>query len=114
MSKKEFLRLISIISSMEVEKPLYRKDFFEIAKFAEDCGLVVNLTTNGFLVNEISKNYSKLSMFSQINISLDSISREGYTKIREYDGFENAMKLQNVLIFPPISLDYERRGRTKN
>lgn len=48
-------------------EPFLRKDVIRLAKFADDCGLNVTVTTNGLLLGKIPSD--ELSVFRQINIS---------------------------------------------
>ncbi len=54
-----------------------RRDFFSIAKYARKVGIVPNLTTNGYYVNEIIA--EKCRIFGQVNISINSLDEENFS-----------------------------------
>jgi radical SAM protein with 4Fe4S-binding SPASM domain len=54
-------------------EPLMRKDLFDLAAFARECGLRVALSTNGTLINsEIARKLKEIG-FAEVGVSLDGI-----------------------------------------
>jgi len=87
--------LIDTLADMEVfqiafggGEPFAREDFIEIARYAYDCGIVPNVTTNGVLVERSAD----LDVFGQINVSLDGPDEETYLRVRECKAFEKAVE----------------------
>ena len=68
--------------------------FFELAEYARDKGIVPNLTTNGFPLDE--KNARKCRVFGQINVSIDGTGDE-YRLARGVDGFAAADRALGLL-----------------
>jgi len=99
LSLERFKELMDILADMNVfqiafggGEPFCREDFLEIAKYAYDCGIVPNVTTNGIAIKT-----DKLDVFGQINVSLDGADRETYVKVRGCDNFDNAFKTIKML-----------------
>jgi len=67
---------------------------FELAAYARARGVVPNLTTNGFLVDE--HNARSCRVFGQINVSIDGL-KEQYRQCRGIDGFERADRALTLL-----------------
>lgn len=68
--------------------------FFELAEYARAKGIVPNLTTNGFHVNE--KTAVRCRVLGQINVSIDGVG-EGYRTARGIDGFNAADRALTLL-----------------
>ena len=74
---------------------LARDDFFELAEYAREIGLVPNLTMSGVLLTpEI---VPKLKTLGQVNISMDGIG-ERYALYRKVDHFAEADRAVDMLI----------------
>lgn len=73
---------------------LERDDFFEIAQYVREKGIIPNLTTNGFLINET--NIDKLKIFGQVNVSIDGLYSI-YEDIRGSNNFDKAFKALKLL-----------------
>jgi radical SAM protein with 4Fe4S-binding SPASM domain len=72
-----------------------RGDFLEIAHFTQECGLVPNVTTNGFYITpEVAQ---ECKIFGRINVSLDGVG-EIYQRVRGIDGFKIADKAIKLLV----------------
>jgi radical SAM protein with 4Fe4S-binding SPASM domain len=100
LTAKQMKGLIDILAEMNVfqiafggGEPFSRKDFIEIAKYAYDCGIIPNVTTNGVLI----KNIDELDIFGQINVSLDGADEETYFKVRGCKAFRQALEAVKTL-----------------
>src|SRR5208337_1705833 len=82
MSADEFRKAIDLLAAMGVfhmalggGEALERPDFFELASYVRDRGIVPNLTTNGLLMTrEIA---ARCRIFGQVNISVHSAESQG-------------------------------------
>lgn len=79
LSAEEFRKAVDLLAGMGVfhmamggGEALERPDFFELASYVRDRGIVPNLTTSGALVTR--ENAAKLRMFGQVNISIDGLA----------------------------------------
>jgi MoaA/NifB/PqqE/SkfB family radical SAM enzyme len=72
-------------------EPLLRKDLFQLASLARECGLRIALSTNGTLISsETAKEIGRLG-FAEVGISLDGI-RDNNDLLRGRQGaFEDAL-----------------------
>jgi len=68
--------------------------FFELADYARSRGIVPNLTTNGFRIDE--ENVCRCRVFGQINVSIDGLGEE-YGFSRGFDGFAGADRALRLL-----------------
>ena len=68
--------------------------FLDLAEYARDRGLVPNLTTNGFPLDE--RNVARCRVFGQINVSLDGVE-EDYRRTRGISGFAAADRALTLL-----------------
>lgn len=102
---KEMYRITRVLSELGVNKvrltggePFVRKDFInflEMLSFNDKLD-EINITTNGAL---ISKYISKLEQLKieTINLSIDSLSKENFTKITRRDVFDEVYKTLEAL-----------------
>ncbi len=67
-------------------EPVLRKDIFEIARFAADCGLAVSMNSNGFLINKNTALKLKEAGFRKVGISIDSPRAEVHDSFRGMRG----------------------------
>lgn len=67
------------------------KDFYSILTYANELGLTVTVLSNGILWNDQSIN-QYAPMIDEIQISIDGYDAESYYKVRQYDGFDKAIK----------------------
>jgi radical SAM protein with 4Fe4S-binding SPASM domain len=82
LTAAEFRRAVDLLSDMGVfhmalggGEALERPDFFELASYVRDRGVVPNLTTNGRLMTrELAQ---KCRIFGQVNVSIDGGLQEG-------------------------------------
>lgn len=73
-------------------EPLMRKDFFQVAKHAVDCGLYVSLATNGTLINRQTARRLKEIGIHYVEISVDGGDAKSHDEFRGVEGaFESAM-----------------------
>jgi len=100
LTAKQMKELIDILAEMNVfqiafggGEPFSREDFLEIAKYAYDCGIIPNVTTNGVLIDSIDR----LDIFGQINVSLDGADEETYFKVRGCKAFRQALEAVKTL-----------------
>ncbi len=82
--------MILVLSGGE---PLWRRDVFEIARYAVTKGIRVALATNGTLVDEAMAERIKDSGIVRVSISLDGADKHTHDLFRGHDGaFEAALK----------------------
>lgn len=92
LSTDEWKRIVRTLSEMGVRavglsggEPLLRDDFFELASYAKDLGLLVGLVTNGLLINE--GNIGEIKRLNlDVQVSLDGSSPRFHDKIRGTEG----------------------------
>jgi radical SAM protein with 4Fe4S-binding SPASM domain len=78
-------------------EPLFRKDFFEIASYAKDLGLSIQLFTNGSLINhDVAERIASLGI-DYVRISVDGASPETNDKIRGRGNYEKATNAMRYL-----------------
>jgi radical SAM protein with 4Fe4S-binding SPASM domain len=75
-------------------EPFSHPDMMDLAAYTRDKGIVPNITTNGFYINE--KNANECSIFGQINVSLDGVSG-GALKLRGEESFNSAINAIELL-----------------
>ena len=76
MSAEDFRRAVDLLAEMGVfhmalggGEALERPDFFELASYVRERGMVPNLTTNGHLMTR--ETAEKCRIFGQVNVSID-------------------------------------------
>ncbi len=82
LTAEDFRRAVDLLAGMGVfhmalggGEALERTDFFELANYVRDCGIVPNLTTNGMLMTrEIA---AKCRIFGQVNVSVHGAESQG-------------------------------------
>ena len=79
-------------------EPLMRRDIFELAEYAGECGISAMMSTNGwFVTKEIAHRLEKVG-FMHIRVSLDGAVAETHDTIRGVGGsFERAIKAVQTL-----------------
>lgn len=77
MPADDFRKSVDVLAGMGVfhmalggGEALERPDFFELASYVRERGIVPNLTTNGLLMNK--ETTAKCRIFGQVNVSLDA------------------------------------------
>lgn len=78
-------------------EPFLRKDIFEIIEFANNLGIITDVTTNGSLLDK--KKIKKIinSHLSKIIFSLEGVRRETHDKSRKKGQFDKIMYAINLL-----------------
>ncbi|MGB4267615.1 MAG: heme b synthase [Spirochaetota bacterium] len=73
-------------------EPLYRKDLFDIARYAHEKGLPIALATNGTLIDEQIAQQIKASGFQRVSISIDGPDAHTHDSFRGIPGsFDKAL-----------------------
>jgi radical SAM protein with 4Fe4S-binding SPASM domain len=82
LTAEDFRRAVDLLADMGVfhmalggGEALERPDFFELAAYVRDKGIVPNLTTNGRLMT--GENAAKCRIFGQVNVSVDWDEKPG-------------------------------------
>lgn len=101
LTTEQFKKALDILAEMKVfhialggGEALLRDDFFELAEYAREIGLVPNLTISG--INVTAANAEKMKVLGQVNISIDGIGSD-YAVYRGVDYFETVDKAFDVL-----------------
>ena len=98
---KEMYRLIRVLTELGVHKvrltggePFVRKDFVGFLEMLSHNDLLeaINITTNGALISQHIDRIEKLEKVKDINLSIDSLSREKFAKITRRDAFSEVYK----------------------
>jgi radical SAM protein with 4Fe4S-binding SPASM domain len=76
-------------------EPFAHPDILEIAGYTRDKGIIPNITTNGFYVDEIIA--KECRTFGRININIDEVS-DGGSDLREEDSFKQTDKTVTMLM----------------
>ena len=107
LTYEEMLRIVEIFSNLGIEKiritggePFARKDlinFLELISENNDLQSI-SITTNGILINPYLPRLKELGI-DQINLSLDSLSRENFHKITRRDAYDTVMATFHQLLF---------------
>ena len=85
-------------------EPLIREDFFKLARYARDRGLVIQLATNGILVTQaVAKQIKELNM--SVQVSLDGSNPEIYGRFRgRKESFGKALEAIRHLVKEDVDL----------
>ena len=103
---KEMYRLIRVLTELGVQKvrltggePFVRKDFVGFLEMLSHNDLLeaINITTNGALISQHIDRIEKLGKVKDINLSIDSLSREKFAKITRRDAFSEVYKTLELL-----------------
>ena len=103
---KEMYRLIRVLTELGVHKvrltggePVVRKDFVGFLEMLSHNDLLeaINITTNGALISQHIDRIEKLEKVKDINLSIDSLSREKFAKITRRDAFPEVYKTLELL-----------------
>ena len=102
LSAEDFRKAVDLLAGMGVfhmalggGEALERPDFFELASYVRERGIVPNLTTNGLLLSR--ETAAKCRIFGQVNVSIDGIGglAEG---VRDRDSFAVAVRAVDLLL----------------
>lgn len=105
LNTKEAKDVIKQLAEMKVfyiyflgGEPLMRKDLFELAGYAHECGIATVMSTNGwFVTSRIAKNLEK-SGFMHVRVSIDGVTAETHDIIRGVRGsFNRAIRAVQFL-----------------
>ena len=103
---KEMYRLIRVLTELGVNKvrltggePFVRKDFVGFLEMLSHNDLLeaINITTNGALISHHIDRIERLGKVKDINLSIDSLSREKFAKITRRDAFPEVYKTLELL-----------------
>ena len=103
---KEMYRLIRVLTELGVHKvrltggePFVRKDFVGFLEMLSYNDLLeaINITTNGALISQHIDRIEKLGKVKDINLSIDRLNREKFTKITRRDAFPEVYKTLELL-----------------
>ena len=90
MSAGDFRKAVDVLAGMGVfhmalggGEALERPDFFELASYVRERGMVPNLTTNGHLIT--AETARRCGVFGQVNVSIDEVGTPGATSPRGGD-----------------------------
>ena len=112
LSYKEMYRLIRVLTELGVKKvrltggePFVRKDFVSFLEMLSYNDLLdeINITTNGALISKYISKIEKLEKVKTINLSIDSLEKDKFSKITRRDVFSDVYK--TFEIFEKSSLD---------
>ena len=106
LSFKEMYRLIRVLTELGVHKvrltggePFVRKDFVGFLEMLSHNDLLdtINITTNGALISHHISKIEKLEKVKNINLSIDSLQRDKFSKITRRDVFPEVYKTFELL-----------------
>lgn len=88
----------TIIVSINGGEPLIRKDIFEILKEANKLGFIINLNTNGSLINEaVARKLAKLNI-NNIDVSLHTDNEFNFYKFTKSKLFKSTLNgIKNLI-----------------
>lgn len=105
LKTEDCIKIIDKLAENKVQRitffggePLVRKDFFQIADYAYNKGIFINMTTNALMITEemIKK---ELYKFDMIRVSLDGPNAETHEFIRNKKGaFDETIKRIKMLV----------------
>lgn len=113
-----FERLINSVPNLKTVglfgwgDPFLNKNLFEMIHILKSKGIIVNITTNGLLMNKLIIQKIVESKVNGMCISLDSIKKNSYEYLRENSDFKKVIaniKLLNKMkkwIFPHVSIAF--------
>lgn len=105
LKTEDCIKIIDKLAEKKVQRitffggePLVRKDFFQIADYAYNKGIFINMTTNALMITEemIKK---ELYKFDMVRVSLDGPNAETHEFIRNKKGaFDETIKRIKMLV----------------
>lgn len=105
LKTEDCIKIIDKLAENKVQRitffggePLVRKDFFQIADYAYNKGIFINMTTNALMITEemIKK---ELYKFDMVRVSLDGPNAETHEFIRNKKGaFDETIKRIKMLV----------------
>jgi len=106
LSYKEMYRLIRVLTELGVKKvrltggePFVRRDFVSFLEMLSYNDLLdeINITTNGALISKYISKIEKLEKVKTINLSIDSLEKDKFSKITRRDVFSDVYKTFEIL-----------------
>ncbi len=106
LSYKEMYRLIRVLTELGVKKvrltggePFVRRDFVSFLEMLSYNDLLdeINITTNGALISQYISKIEKLEKVKTINLSIDSLEKDKFSKITRRDVFSDVYKTFEIL-----------------
>ena len=106
LSYKEMYRLIRVLTELGVKKvrltggePFVRKDFVSFLEMLSYNDLLdeINITTNGALISKYISKIEKLEKVKTINLSIDSLEKDKFSKITRRDVFSDVYQTFEIL-----------------
>ncbi len=96
-------------------EPLLRRDFFSIYEYAKQKGFLINIFTNGLLLDDISIDLLKRLSPHSIEMTLNGISKRTYESVTRIPGsFEKAMEVIKKLAKAKLPLSLKVNGLKQN
>jgi molybdenum cofactor biosynthesis protein A len=106
LSYKEMYRLIRVLTELGITKvrltggePFVRKDFVAFLEMLSFNDLLdeINITTNGALISKYISKIEKLEKVKKINLSIDSLEKDKFSKITRRDVFSEVYNTFEIL-----------------
>ena len=106
LSYKEMYRLIRVLTELGVKKvrltggePFVRRDFVSFLEMLSYNDLLdeINITTNGALISKYISKIEKLEKVKTINLSIDSLEKDKFSKITRRDVFSDVYQTFEIL-----------------
>jgi molybdenum cofactor biosynthesis protein A len=106
LSYKEMYRLIRVLTELGITKvrltggePFVRKDFVAFLEMLSFNDLLdeINITTNGALISKYISKIEKLEKVKKINLSIDSLKKDKFSKITRRDVFSEVYNTFEIL-----------------
>lgn len=112
MSFEDFKKILDKLDSLfkislsGQGEPFLNKDIFEMIEYANKKGILINISSNGTLLTEsIIEGICNLNI-GEVTISLDSVNKKNYEKIRKGANFEKV--LENIR---KLSIELKKRNK---
>ncbi|MDG1038882.1 MAG: GTP 3',8-cyclase MoaA [Polaribacter sp.] len=106
LSYKEMYRLIRVLTELGIKKvrltggePFVRKDFIAFLEMLSYNDLLdeINITTNGALISKYISKLEKLEKVKKVNLSIDSLVKDKFSKITRRDVFSEVYNAFEIL-----------------
>ena len=106
LSYKEMYRLIRVLTELGIKKvrltggePFVRKDFIAFLEMLSYNDLLdeINITTNGALISKYISKLEKLEKVKKVNLSIDSLVKDKFSKITRRDVFSKVYNAFEIL-----------------
>jgi len=105
LSREEAMDIIKQLAEMKVfyiyflgGEPLMRRDFFELAEYAHECGIAVMMNTNGWFITPTIADRLEKAGLMHVRVSIDGARARTHDAIRGVRGsFKRAIKAVKIL-----------------